>query len=35
MTLGFIGLGDIASAVVTGLCTSPHWSEPVMMASWN
>ena len=35
MTLGFIGIGHIASAVVTGLCTSPHWSEPVLLSPCN
>jgi len=32
MTLGFIGVGHIAGAVVTGLSTSPGWSEPILLS---
>ena len=32
MTLGFIGVGHIAGAVITGLCTSPGWSEPILLS---
>ena len=31
MTLGFIGVGHIASAMVTGLCTAQGWNEPVYL----
>src|SRR5258706_12591590 len=32
MTLGIIGVGHIAGAVVTGLCTSSGWSEPILLS---
>ena len=32
MTLGFIGVGHIAGAMVTGLSTSPGWSEPILLS---
>jgi pyrroline-5-carboxylate reductase len=35
MTLGFIGIGHIASALVTGLCASPGWSEPILLSPRN
>ena len=35
MTLGVIGVGHIASAVVTGLCTSPDWSEAILLSPRN
>src|SRR5450432_3719600 len=35
MTLGVIGIGHIAEAIVTGLCTSPGWSEPILLSPRN
>jgi pyrroline-5-carboxylate reductase len=35
MTLGFLGVGHIASALISGFCTLPRWSEQILVSPRN